>query len=200
MKSCRLILGIVSVVAVSSGVACMEEDIVLATVPKAAGPAATAIRCVDSAECGAGSFCDRRRCHEPAGTCAPFPVSCTDDEHPVCGCDGVTYFNDCLRRAAGVAGSEDDECGGPPAGCAGPKETCPEGAVCAKLQGFAGPERQVCGGPPKGRCWVLPATCPPPTRSDRWDECGEAPEALRCIGTCSAIRSGKVFVRANRCQ
>src|SRR5262245_61740318 len=80
-------------------VACSEEVIVLATVRRGSFDH-NAERCVTTSECPAGSFCDHRRCDQLGGTCQRFPVSCTDDERPVCGCDGVTYFNDCLRRAA----------------------------------------------------------------------------------------------------
>lgn len=178
---------------------CSEDVVVLASIPAGATPA-SGTRCVDSSECAPGTFCDRRRCHETAGICVPFPVSCIDDERPVCGCDGITYFNDCLRRAAGVEGSDADECTQPAGFCGRPGESCPEGAVCAKLTGFGGPSMPDCRGPVVGRCWVLPATCPPPGRADRWDECSEEPGALRCTSTCSAIRSGRSFVRANRCQ
>jgi hypothetical protein len=189
------VAAIVVVTAISvAAAACTQEDIVLGTLSN--GPNASGVRCVTSEECGADAFCDHRSCHEPAGTCLPFPVSCKEEEHPVCGCDGITYFNDCLRRAAGVPGSEDEECKGE-AHCGGPNETCPSGAVCARLQGL---DRRTPCGATRGHCWVLPATCPPPSRPDRWDECGEVPGGLGCLSTCAAIQSGRAFFRTNHCQ
>jgi hypothetical protein len=195
-------IAVVAGVAAIFSIHCSPEVIVLAEVPATDGGAVEqpGVRCVESSECGPGAFCDRHRCHEPAGTCVQFPVSCTDDEHPVCGCDGITYFNDCLRRAAGVAGSEIEECTATAVSCGAPGETCPEGALCARLTGSQGPGRPACHLPQRGHCWVVPAACPPPGRPDRWDECSDDVTAIHCAGTCSAILSGKSFTRAARCQ
>jgi len=47
---------------------------------------------------------------DPIGVCIVPPELCTQDYRPVCGCDGKTYANDCVRRTAKVAREHDGEC------------------------------------------------------------------------------------------
>ncbi len=44
------------------------------------------------------------------GTCVPRPQLCLDIYFPVCGCDGVTYSNDCFRLLAGATLKHVGEC------------------------------------------------------------------------------------------
>ena len=59
--------------------------------------------CPDNAYCPAGSFCDK-----PDGYCSGWgmcqlqPDACEPLVDPVCGCDNVTYENDCEAAMAGT--------------------------------------------------------------------------------------------------
>jgi Kazal-type serine protease inhibitor domain len=64
--------------------------------------------------CPKGQFCQ----HPPGtcffgdgpGTCTIVPRICIKIFRPVCGCDGKTYPNDCVREAARVSKSHDGKC------------------------------------------------------------------------------------------
>lgn len=54
-------------------------------------------------------FCELSGC-EGSGLCTEKPDACTEDYQPVCGCNEVTYSNDCKRQSAGVSKSASGEC------------------------------------------------------------------------------------------
>lgn len=64
--------------------------------------------------CPGGQFCDLAagRCGgaDQQGVCATKPESCNQRIEPVCGCDGKSYSNDCMRQMAGVQKDHDGEC------------------------------------------------------------------------------------------
>ena len=63
--------------------------------------------------CFAGEFCR----YEPGcgfddglGVCTPRPVGCRSDGRPVCGCDNVSYDNECEANLAGTSVLRDGPC------------------------------------------------------------------------------------------
>jgi hypothetical protein len=178
--------------AVALVAACASEDIPLATLPAEDGGSTPApARCVENADCAPGLFCNKVSCDAPVGRCEAPPVICGAEGPPVCGCDGVTYWNDCLRRASAVRGSIAGECAPGASPCGGlAMRGCPEGAFCGRLL----PPMAMCAREAPGNCWVLPSQCPPPGPGDRWLGCGPPP--VPCLDTCTAIRTGMPHRRA----
>jgi Kazal-type serine protease inhibitor domain len=138
--------------------------------------------CARDLACDEGEFCETFSCSSERGVCAPRPVLCADDPDPVCGCDGVTYFNDCVRRREGVALARDGECGTRGRAC-DPSTPCASGQVCARLTASS----EACAADVVGRCWLLPTECGGSRfGGERFAPC-DAPGA--CVDACTALRS-----------
>jgi hypothetical protein len=62
-------------------------------------------------QCSPGEVCDIHSClFGASGTCVPKPVNCPFLWAPVCGCNDLTYANDCIRLMAGVPLKHNGEC------------------------------------------------------------------------------------------
>jgi hypothetical protein len=95
-------------------------------------PTASSSSCDVTNPCPQGAFCEL-----PAGACATaldsgvcvdVPSVCFDTFEVVCGCDGLTYGNDCIRRAARVQKAFDGAC---------PDEECSNACDCYATRTFA---------------------------------------------------------------
>jgi hypothetical protein len=64
--------------------------------------------------CPSGQYCDwpANRCNaaDVQGRCVKVPEVCTQVYQPVCGCNGRTYSNDCMRLMARVRKASDGPC------------------------------------------------------------------------------------------
>jgi hypothetical protein len=152
--------------------------------------------CSAASDCPSQQFCVKSSCNVSfGGHCQSRPPLCGNERNPVCGCDGVIYWNDCLRQQSGVAASTMGACpqhfqvpcdgqGNPP---------CPIiNGSCAKLAtGSSG----SCDPDLPGACWVLPATCPEGGDAGAWFRCGGGPES--CTDLCDAIKSGEPYQSSN---
>ncbi len=112
--------------------------------------------------CPDGFYCklpDGHCCCDFMGVCAPIPEACPEYYDPVCGCDGVTYSNECFAAHAGVSIDHRGECGRTCGGIIG--IPCPKGYFCKLNDGD-------CCCDFTGRCAPIPTGCP-----DVWDPvCG----------------------------
>lgn len=161
--------------------------------------------CADDIDCVDGMFCEKPTCGAATGLCESRPTVCAAQESPVCGCDGISYFNDCLRRASGITASTPGECGRRAQVCGGPvAEACPGQAYCSRIDASS-PTCQPVGPPTLGKCWILPAVCPSGALSgDRFIACAPSdplapPTQWGCVNACEAIRSERPHLRALRC-
>jgi hypothetical protein len=89
-------------------------------------------RCDVTDPCPAGELCELPvgvcASDLDSGTCVDVPFVCFDEIVPVCGCDGLTYGSDCLRRGARVQKAHDGPC---------PAEECGDDCDCYATRAFA---------------------------------------------------------------
>jgi hypothetical protein len=209
----RAIVAIVAclVPGLAMALACGRDPVVVATIE-----ASDAAIVCDTADAGAGcpdgSFCEKSSCDDAsAGLCQPVESeSCVEQYGPQCGCDGLSYYNACRRRAAKESAKDDaspcgpglaQECSlifgpscGPNAVCEPTFFTFPPSVTVADLtflSSFVAPTLcqqatvstvSMLG----GTCWVLPKNGD--TESQVYSLCGQ-----RCSSALAAIQEGGVY-------
>ena len=168
--------------------ACAVQEVSVADLELDLGSGPRPRRCRNNSECRPNEFCANNACGQ-GGMCLLRPLVCDAVAQPVCGCDGVTYWNDCIRSRSGVSAANPGECTSTAANCTDPSACPVAGASCARLL----PSLSACASPPDGNCWMLPTDCSAANTSEVWTSCADP--AL-CDSTCAAIRSGSDHVRA----
>jgi hypothetical protein len=145
--------------------------------------------CHGNPDCPPNWLCNKAACQDMTGICEPRPVCLDSAPAPVCGCNHVTYWNDCLRMQAGIAASTIGECGAGTHPCY-MNGDCPPGASCSHLL----PPMTACGGPlTPGTCWVTPSDCSATGDPRIWAPCappGSSGGSGPCVSTCKAVQSG----------
>lgn len=152
--------------------------------------------CASNDDCpGPGWLCSKPSCGYASGLCKPRPLDCDASHAPVCGCNGITFWNDCLREQHGEASSTIGNCGANAKSCKDSSE-CGAGGDCAKQV----PNPESCGQPGRGVCYVTPPECMVVPESHWWFVCPppNAPggQPMPCLTTCQAVQTGLPFVTA----
>jgi hypothetical protein len=148
--------------------------------------------CADTTDCANGWTCEKRDCTAPTGLCVARPIVCDNATLlPVCGCDHLTYWNDCVRQQHGISAGTFGQCGPGAIACDVASDCGKPEASCAHVI----PTTLPCSSTPSpGTCWVLPPDCTGTPPSPQWHLCSSPGLPLTCADTCTAIRSGLSYV------
>ncbi|MBW2453622.1 MAG: hypothetical protein JRI68_03890 [Deltaproteobacteria bacterium] len=143
--------------------------------------------------CGSGFYCNAPGCG--TGSCEPLSTATDTVKSPVCGCDGVSYWNGTTAASFGMpvatagACSQISFCGG------FGNLPCPDSNhSCSYL--LNGP--QECNtSDPGGACWGMPASCSQIGFGGTWRPCSN-PQGP-CEYECDAIKLQTTHWNDNTC-
>lgn len=125
---------------------------------------------LQTAQCPPGMYCDAVACG--VGTCKPKPTDEDGSYQPVCGCNGITYWNASVAARHGESVKDEGACTSNAEKC--PASICPGTSKCKKTV-F---DQAACGGPAlSATCWMLPQNC---TGAD-------LPKAFGCENGCLSM-------------
>lgn len=166
---------------------------VMSTSSAASSTSTGASGCDTTGDCPDKQFCLKSGCGGGAvGACKPVAMMHVDFD-PVCGCDGVTYWNSIYGAEStkpihklGPCGPLDKPqvCNAAGSGCSGANQHC------------ALPRQQCSDVINEGTCWVVPDTCDGTTVGVSTCEIGNLGE---CRSLCSLITQGQPFLRQSTC-
>jgi hypothetical protein len=132
------------------------------------------VPCTNIKNCAEGQVCFREGCKVDEGVCRDAEAAT-----PVCGCDGITYYDASLAAAASVDVGARGICSGDGAvTCEG---KCEEGYTC----GIVGSRGATCLGKLGGVCWSVPKECPLDDATV-YNVCGTE----KCLNLCEAVVEG----------
>jgi len=162
-----------------------------------AGSGGASPDCKTDDNCAADEYCKKATCDAENGLCVERGPECrgaTAAFAPVCGCDGITYWNTCAIEHEGFNVAMTGECTGndrPTCTREDGADSCPE-----RLHAHCYRPVDICGdpSPDTGVCWVLPTECPDDEpQTQRY--CGGTDGNARCIGLCEVIDAENSFRR-----
>jgi hypothetical protein len=132
--------------------------------------------------CDAMEYCESEEgeCGEDAeGVCTAIPMTCPAIFEPVCGCDGMTYDNECFAASAEVTVAFMGECDGGGQACGGMAgDTCMEGQFCKGEEGD-------CAEDAEGECTDTPVVCP--AQIDLVCGCDDRTYANECMADAAGV-------------
>lgn len=212
MRQTLVFVATVATALLAIGVACSSDPTIVArTVPVDAGHCELGDASDGGDRCPSGMFCSRRSCNPNDTFCEAADASGCDTSGYECGCDGITYYNSCVRLEAHVSRAGPGQCsiGMPLIGCR-PDEGCtPLHQGCGYIVPFEPPPpdagsfnlppppdaavsalQTYCENMPpfeNGICWALPdpERCRSSSSSHLQSLCG------KCIDDCAALESGR---------